>query len=61
VAQLRRINPTGDVSSFVPPGDIHYVCNPGPETAISLHVYGADLGRAGSSIRRTYDLAAVAA
>ena len=44
VAQTRRLNPTGDVSAFAPPGDIHYVCNPGPETAISLHVYGADIG-----------------
>jgi 3-mercaptopropionate dioxygenase len=58
VAQLRRINPTGDVSSFVPPGDIHYVCNPGPETSISLHVYGADIAARGSSIRRNYELPA---
>jgi 3-mercaptopropionate dioxygenase len=58
IAQQRRINPTGDVSSFVPPGDIHYVCNPGPETAISLHVYGADIAAHGSSIRRTYELPA---
>jgi predicted metal-dependent enzyme (double-stranded beta helix superfamily) len=56
VAQLRRINPTGDVSAFAPPGDIHHVCNPGPETAISLHVYGADIAAHGSSIRRNYQL-----
>jgi predicted metal-dependent enzyme (double-stranded beta helix superfamily) len=56
VAQTRRLNPTGDVSAFAPPGDIHYVCNPGPETAISLHIYGADIGARGSSIRRNYSL-----
>ncbi len=52
----QRVNPTGDVSFFAPPGDIHYVCNPGPTTAISLHVYGADIAAAGSSIRRVYDV-----
>ncbi len=56
VPQVRRLNPCGDVSSFTPPGDIHYVCNPGPETTISLHVYGADIALHGSSIRRTYSL-----
>jgi predicted metal-dependent enzyme (double-stranded beta helix superfamily) len=61
IGQVRRINPVGDVSSFLPPGDIHYVCNPGPETAISLHVYGVDINARGSSIRRNYDLRALAA
>jgi predicted metal-dependent enzyme (double-stranded beta helix superfamily) len=46
--------PAGDVSAFAPPGDIHRVDNPGPGTAISLHVYGADISVLGSSIRRTY-------
>jgi predicted metal-dependent enzyme (double-stranded beta helix superfamily) len=46
----------GDVTGFAPPGDIHRVRNPGPGTAISLHVYGADIGRLGNSVRRTYDL-----
>jgi hypothetical protein len=46
--------PTGDVSAFAPPGDIHLVQNRGPGTAISIHVYGADIARYGSSIRRTY-------
>lgn len=50
------VNGTGTVVSLTPPGDIHRVRNPGPEKAISLHVYGADIGRLGSSIRRTYDL-----
>ena len=45
----------GDVAGLLPPGDIHRVHNTGDTTAISLHVYGADLTRVGgSSIRRTY-------
>lgn len=50
------VNGTGTVVSLTPPGDIHRVRNPGPEKAVSLHVYGADIDRLGSSIRRTYDL-----
>ena len=38
-----------------PAGDIHRVRNIGDTTAISLHVYGADLSRVGSSVRRYYD------
>lgn len=49
-------NPVGDVSGFAPPGDIHRVRNVGDETAISLHVYGTDISRVGSSVRREYDL-----
>jgi 3-mercaptopropionate dioxygenase len=37
------------------------VCNPGGETAISLHIYGTDVSRIGSSIRRDYDLPVVPA
>ena len=44
------------MSGFAPPGDIHRVRNHGRDIAISLHVYGADIGRLGSSVRRTYDL-----
>jgi predicted metal-dependent enzyme (double-stranded beta helix superfamily) len=44
----------GDVSGLLPPGDIHRVHNTGDTTAISLHVYGADLSLVGSSIRRVY-------
>lgn len=44
----------GDVTALTPPGDIHRVRNPGPEKAISIHVYGADIGELGSSIRRCY-------
>jgi predicted metal-dependent enzyme (double-stranded beta helix superfamily) len=48
-------NCTGDVNGFAPPGDIHRVRNTGNTTAISLHVYGTDVTRSGSSVRRYYD------
>ena len=48
-------NKTGSVSGFAPPGDIHRVRNVGDETAISIHVYGTDVDRIGSSVRRYYD------
>ncbi|SNS82772.1 cysteine dioxygenase family protein [Actinomadura mexicana] len=49
-------NRTGEVSGFAPPGDIHRVRNIGDDTAVSLHIYGTDLNRIGSSVRRFYDL-----
>jgi predicted metal-dependent enzyme (double-stranded beta helix superfamily) len=51
----RSDNRVGDVSGFAPPGDIHRVHNTGEETAISIHVYGTDVTRTGSSVRRYYD------
>jgi 3-mercaptopropionate dioxygenase len=48
-------NFVGDVSGLAPPGDIHRVRNAGAQTAISLHIYGTDVSRLGSSIRRVYD------
>ena len=48
-------NHVGDVSGFAPPGDIHRVHNTADETAISIHVYGTDVSRVGSSARRYYD------
>jgi predicted metal-dependent enzyme (double-stranded beta helix superfamily) len=48
-------NHAGDVSGFAPPGDIHRVHNIGDTTAISIHVYGTDVTRVGSSVRRHYD------
>jgi predicted metal-dependent enzyme (double-stranded beta helix superfamily) len=58
-AGLRRVgesdNHVGHVSGFAPPGDIHRVHNTGDETAISIHVYGTDVTRVGSSARRYYD------
>ena len=52
----RSQNDVGSVSGFAPPGDIHRVRNHGDGVAISVHVYGADITRLGSSIRRVYDL-----
>ena len=49
-------NHTGDVSGFAPPGDIHRVHNTADSTAISIHIYGTDVARIGSSVRRTYEL-----
>ena len=49
-------NETGAVSGFAPPGDIHRVRNAGDRTAISIHVYGTDVTRIGSSVRRYYDV-----
>jgi predicted metal-dependent enzyme (double-stranded beta helix superfamily) len=48
-------NHVGDVSGFAPPGDIHRIHNTGTETAISIHIYGTDVTRIGSSARRYYD------
>ncbi|MFJ1706427.1 cysteine dioxygenase [Kitasatospora sp. NPDC088346] len=58
VATEDVVNRQGTVCGFAPPGDIHRVRNSGTGTAISLHVYGADLARLGSSIRRVYRLPA---
>src|SRR3954453_1720661 len=51
----RSDNQVGDVSGFAPPGDIHRVHNTAEETAISIHVYGTDVTRVGSSPPRYYD------
>ena len=48
-------NHVGDVSGFAPPGDIHRVHNTADTTAISIHAYGTDATRIGSSARRYYD------
>ncbi|MEV6905564.1 cysteine dioxygenase family protein [Amycolatopsis sp. NPDC051071] len=50
-----RDNSSGEVSGFAPPGDIHRIRNIGDETALSLHIYGTDITRVGSSARRYYD------
>ena len=55
-----RVSEPGEVAGFAPPGDIHRVTNHGAGVAISVHVYGADIARLGSSVRRTYDLPVVA-
>jgi predicted metal-dependent enzyme (double-stranded beta helix superfamily) len=48
-------NRVGDVSGFAPPGDIHRIHNTTSSTAISIHIYGTDVTRIGSSVRRYYD------
>lgn len=49
------VNGQGQVCGFAPPGDIHRVWNGGDGTAVSLHIYGADISRLGTSVRRVYD------
>jgi 3-mercaptopropionate dioxygenase len=51
----RHETQVGDVSGFAPPGDIHRVRNTSDTTAISIHIYGTDITRIGSSARRYYD------
>ena len=46
----------GHVEALVPPaGNIHVVRATGAEKTISIHVYGADIERRGTSILRTFD------
>lgn len=52
----RNLTGAGSVTGFAPPGDIHRVRGPGPGVTVSLHVYGADISRLGSSVRRVYQL-----
>ena len=56
IAAGRESCPTGTTGGGAPPGDIHRLGNVHPETAITLHVYGTDVARIGSSVRRMYDL-----
>ncbi|MEU5049856.1 cysteine dioxygenase family protein [Streptomyces sp. NPDC021096] len=58
VATEDVVNHQGDVCGFAPPGDIHRVRNACSSVAISIHIYGADIARLGSSVRRVYDLPA---
>jgi predicted metal-dependent enzyme (double-stranded beta helix superfamily) len=51
----RSDNQVGEVTGFAPPGDIHRVHNTTDATAISIHIYGTDVTRTGSSVRRYYD------
>ena len=44
----------GDVAGLLPPGDIHRVRNGTDDVTVSLHVYGTDVTRTGSSVRRIY-------
>ncbi|MCS6801460.1 MAG: cysteine dioxygenase family protein [Chloroflexota bacterium] len=49
----------GAIAALTPPGDIHKVANRSTDLTISIHIYGADIGKLGSSIRRRYDLPVV--
>jgi predicted metal-dependent enzyme (double-stranded beta helix superfamily) len=50
----------GSCTSLIPPAEnIHRVANDGSARAISIHVYGADIERLGSSVNRTFDHLAV--
>jgi predicted metal-dependent enzyme (double-stranded beta helix superfamily) len=55
VAAGDSYNPTGSVNQITPPGDIHRVRNVGDSVAISIHIYGTDVRRLSSSVRRIYD------
>ena len=49
-------HPRGSVSSLVPPEEnIHRVSNSSGERTLSLHVYGDDIARCGSSINHVFD------
>lgn len=50
-----HLNEPGTISALPPGQDIHRVCCTGGDKTISLHIYGADLSRVGSSINLTYD------
>ena len=49
----------GSIAVLQPPGDVHTVYNPGPKTAVSIHIYGGDVRKNGSSICCRYDLPVV--
>ncbi len=49
------VNPVGSVVALVPPGDIHRVKNSCDHVAVSIHVYGANVEKLGSSILRCYE------
>jgi 3-mercaptopropionate dioxygenase len=60
VPRLRPVGvfdaPAGHVEALVPPeGNIHSVAATGSGKTISIHVYGADIERLGSSIHRRFD------
>jgi 3-mercaptopropionate dioxygenase len=55
VPTCTAINRAGSVQGLVFADEIHYVANRGESLAVSLHVYGTDLTRFASSIRRRYE------
>ncbi|WP_265595038.1 FAD/NAD(P)-binding protein [Haloferula sp. BvORR071] len=60
VAEKSGVCYRGEVEFLHPPGDIHQVSNDDMTPTVSIHIYGADLIKAGSSIQRCYDVDAAA-
>lgn len=56
VVAADAINHAGTACGFAPPGDIHLVRNSGSSTVRSIHIYGAHIGKLGTSVRREYRL-----
>ncbi len=56
VAAGMSVNRAGTVTFVEPPGDIHMVRNGSSDKVISIHVYGADVSKLGTSIRRRYEM-----
>jgi predicted metal-dependent enzyme (double-stranded beta helix superfamily) len=54
VAERTRVMHPGDVSWVLPPNDVHCVCNSGQELAVSVHVYGTNIGK---QARHMFELA----
>ena len=50
-----NVGMVGEVNGFAPPSDIHRVHNTSDEVTITLHIYGTDVTRVGSSVRRYYE------
>jgi 3-mercaptopropionate dioxygenase len=56
VPEGRQKTQPGQVTTLIPPEeDIHQVSNVGESKAISIHVYGANIEKLGSSINHTFD------
>jgi predicted metal-dependent enzyme (double-stranded beta helix superfamily) len=59
VATLDAVREPGFVACMMPSGpNLHRIANDGPEPAVSIHVYGYDHQVQGTSIHRTYTVAA---
>lgn len=56
IPTLNAENPAGIAVGLAPPGDIHHVQNTQDTPVISIHIYGANIDRLGTSVRRIYNL-----
>lgn len=45
VAERTHVMHPGDVGWVLPPDDVHCVCISGQELAVSVHVYGTNIGK----------------